>query len=55
MDWLEGLGWSGLATVAFSVVWDFFFPLSNLLIICVFMCSIIVWVVLEKLQRTGYF
>ena len=55
MDWLEGLGWSGLVTVAMSIVWDIFFPLKNLLIVCVFIGSFIAWLILEKLQKTRNF
>ena len=55
MDWLEGLGWSGLVTVAVSVIWDIFFPLNNLLIACVYIGSFIAWLILEKLQKTRNF
>ncbi len=51
MDWLAGFGWSGLITVVVSVVWDIFFPLNNLLIICVYIGSFLAWLILEKLQR----
>ena len=51
MDWLSGFGWSGLITVAVSVVWDIFFPLNNLLIISVFAISFIGWLILENLHR----
>ena len=56
MDWLSGFGWSGLITVAVSVVWDIFFPLNNLLIACVYIASFIAWLILEKLNsRTKNF
>ena len=50
MDWLSGLGWSGLITVAVCIVWDIFFPLNNLLIACVYIASFIAWFILEKLS-----
>ena len=46
MDWLEGLGWSGLITVIVSVIWNNFFPLSNLLILSVYIASFIAWFIL---------
>ena len=55
MDWLDGLGWSGLVTVAMSIICDIFFPLNNLLIVCVFIGSFIAWLVLIKLQETRNF
>ena len=51
MDWLSGFGWSGLITVAVSVVWDIFFPLNNLLIISVYVISFNGWLILENLHR----
>ncbi len=48
MDWLDGLGWSGLVTVVMSIIWDIFFLLNNLLIVCVFIGSFIAWLVPEK-------
>ena len=51
MDWLSGLGWSGLITVAVCTVWDMFFPLNNLLIACVYISSFITWLILENLHR----
>ena len=56
MDWLSGLGWSGLITVAVCTVWDILFPLNNLLIACVYIGSFIAWLILEKLNsRTKNF
>mgnify|MGYP003308414238 CR=1 FL=1 len=55
LDWLAGLGFSGLVTVAVSVILDIFFPLNNLLIACVYISSFIAWLILEKLQKTRNF
>ena len=35
MDWLAGFGWSGLITVAVSMVWVIF-PLNNKLLVCIY-------------------
>ena len=52
MDWLEGLGWSGLITVTVLVVWNNFFPLSNLLILSVYIASFIAWFILGRNNRS---
>ena len=41
MDLLEGLGWSGLITVMVSVIWNNFLPLSNLLILSVYIACLL--------------
>ena len=55
MDWLAGFGWSGLITVAVSMVWVIF-PLNNKLLVCIYISSFIAWSVLEYLSgRTRNF
>ena len=49
VNWLEGLGWSGVITVAISYFWGIFFPHLNLLAIAVvYVTTFIGWLFLTR-------